>query len=244
MHQNLPHHVAIVMDGNGRWAARRGFARVEGHRLGTEVVKTIIRHALARGIRVLSLFAFSSENWSRPQSEVSFLMQLFLEALAKEIDTLHQHGIRICFSGDRRQLSQALQEEMRQAEEKTAMNEQMILNIAMNYGGKWDILQAAKRMFKDLLAEGRDFEQASESDFAKYLNTAILPDPDLFIRTSGEQRISNFFLWQLAYTELYFAECCWPEFDAVEFDKAIESYAKRDRRFGNADVTKGDTPYA
>lgn len=240
MHQNLPQHVAIVMDGNGRWAARQGLARIEGHRLGTDVVKTIIRHSLAQGIKVLSLFAFSSENWSRPPSEVSFLMQLFLEALAKEIETLHSNGICIRFCGDRSLLSVPLQDEMYKAEQMTHANGHMVLNIAMNYGGKWDILQAAKQLFKTLAAQDRDIDSASELEFAQYLNTYDLPDPDLFIRTSGEQRVSNFFLWQLAYTELYFTEVCWPEFDVLQFDKALESYRMRDRRYGNADSLNGD----
>ena len=209
------------MDGNGRWAENRGWERIEGHRAGVDTVKTVIRYCLKKKIAVLSLFAFSSENWARPAIEVDFLMQLFLQALKREINELHQQGVRVLFSGDRSQLSVALCDEMNEAESITAGNDKLSLNFALNYGGKWDIVQAAKTL--------ASFDEAV---FASYLNTHELPDPDLFIRTSGEQRISNFFLWQLAYTELYFSELYWPDFSTAEFEKILVWFSARDRRYG------------
>ena len=232
MNQILPQHIAIVMDGNGRWAESRGLMRIEGHKAGVLAVKTIIRCCLQSNIPILSLFAFSSENWSRPENEVEFLMQLFIEALNTELAELHQHGIALRFTGDRTGLSAKLCQEMLKAENFTKNNQKLTLNIAVNYGGKWDIIKATKTLVKRVVDGELALHSLSEADFTNALDTAGLPDPDLFIRTSGEQRISNFFLWQLAYTELYFTEKTWPEFDRAEFQKALDSFSQRERRYG------------
>ncbi|KTD17339.1 polyprenyl diphosphate synthase [Legionella jordanis] len=220
------------MDGNGRWALSRGLLRVEGHRAGVEAVKTVIRCCLETGIPILSLFAFSSENWSRPSNEVEFLMQLFIDALGHEVKELHQHGIRLRFTGDRNGLSQKLQEQMQAAEKLTAENNRLTLNVVVNYGGKWDIVQATKTIARQILAGQLKPEDIDESLISNALSTHDLPDPDLFIRTSGEQRISNFFLWQLAYTELHFTDIHWPDFNVEEFRKALDSFSQRERRYG------------
>ncbi|WP_131793529.1 isoprenyl transferase [Legionella brunensis] len=232
MNDIIPQHVAIIMDGNGRWAQSRGLLRVEGHRAGVEAVKTVIRCCLQAQIPVLSLFAFSSENWSRPENEVEFLMQLFMEALGHEVQELHQHGICLHFTGDRAGLSQKLQEQMLAAERLTTDNERLILNVVVNYGGKWDIVQATRNIALRVRDGELGVDAINESLLAQALSTHSLPDPDLFIRTSGEQRISNFFLWQLAYTELYFTDIHWPDFTAEEFKKALKSYSQRERRYG------------
>lgn len=232
MNQKIPQHVAIVMDGNGRWAENRGLERVDGHRAGVNSVKEVIRCCLHHRISTLSLFAFSSENWSRPEMEVDCLMQLFVDALHQEVNELHRHGIRVVFTGDRTQLSQLLQASMLSAENLTRSNQQLILNIVINYGGKWDIVQAAQQLAKRV-GEGKlAWEDITENTFAEVLNTKDLPDPDLLIRTSGEQRISNFFLWQLSFTELYFSEVYWPDFTTEEFKKALDWFNHRERRFG------------
>ncbi len=232
LEQKLPKHIAIVMDGNGRWAENRGLARIEGHKAGVETVKKMIRSCLEKKIACLSLFAFSSENWSRPIDEVNFLMQLFVESLRREITELNQHGIRICFTGNREPLSPVLQKEMQEAECLTLNNHKLILNVVVNYGGKWDIVNAAKKMSQAILNGDLSLDEINEPVFARFLDTNELPEPDLFIRTSGELRISNFFLWQLAYTELYFTEVHWPDFGTEELETALASYSKRKRRFG------------
>jgi undecaprenyl diphosphate synthase len=232
LNEILPQHIAIVMDGNGRWAKSRGLLRVKGHRAGADAVKNVIRCCLQYQIPVLSLFAFSSENWSRPENEVAFLMQLFVEALGREVQDLHQHGIRLQFTGDRSGLSPTLQEQMQVSELLTENNKQLILNIVVNYGGKWDLVQAIKKIATKVKAEELSVEAIDELVLAESLSTSGLPDPDLFIRTGGEQRISNFFLWQLAYTELYFADVHWPDFSADEFKKALASFSRRERRYG------------
>lgn len=232
LEQNLPQHIAIVMDGNGRWAESKGLPRIEGHRAGVATVKKIITSCLEKKIACLSLFAFSSENWSRPDEEVSFLMALFLESLKNEITELNFHGIKIVFTGDKSRLTASLQQKMSEAVDLTQHNQQLILNLVVNYGGKWDIVTAAKKMAAAARNNTLDLETVNESDFAKFLDTGFLKDPDLFIRTSGELRISNFFLWQLAYTELYFTEVHWPDFNEIEFEKALLSFANRQRRFG------------
>ncbi|MCW8398810.1 polyprenyl diphosphate synthase [Legionella sp. PATHC038] len=232
MEQKIPQHVAIIMDGNGRWAESRGLPRIEGHKAGVESVKKMIRCCMTKGIPCLSLFAFSSENWFRPAEEVNFLMELFLESLRKELAELNQHGIRMRFTGDRSLLSPVLQQQMREAELLTANNEQLILNVVVNYGGKWDLVNAAKKVAKAVLNGELTIEDINEVNFAHYVDTEGLPDPDLFIRTSGELRISNFFLWQLAYTELYFSEVHWPDFGEYELELALASFNKRKRRFG------------
>ncbi len=220
------------MDGNGRWAQSRGLLRVKGHRAGAEAVKNVIRCCLHHHVPVLSLFAFSRENWSRPEKEVTFLMQLFLEALGQEVPDLHQHGIRLQFTGDRSGLSSTLQEQMNTSEQLTKNNTQLILNIVVNYGGKWDLVQAVKKIATKVKEEELAVEAIDELLIEGFLSTFGLPEPDLFIRTGGELRISNFFLWQLAYTELYFADVHWPDFSAEEFEKALASFSKRERRYG------------
>ena len=232
MNQKLPQHVAIVMDGNGRWAAARGLPRVEGHRMGVESVRVSIDACLKNKIPHLSLFTFSSENWARPIEEVDYLMQLFFESIEREMDLLNEKGVCVRFIGDRSRLSDILQTCMQSLETLTANNCDLILNIAMNYGGRWDIVQAARKLARR--AVDGDFlpEAINDTLFASMLNTAGLPDPDLLIRTSGECRISNFFLWQLAYTELYFTEMYWPDFTASDFDKALTCFAMRKRRYG------------
>ena len=220
------------MDGNGRWAEKRGLPRIEGHRIGVDAVNVVVERCLQKKIPVLSLFAFSSENWARPAVEVDFLMQLFIHALGRELPKLHKNGVRMRFTGDRSQLSTALSAEMASSELLTSDNSQLILNIVLNYGGKWDIVQAAKTLASRVSDGMMLLEDIDESAFAALLNTHGLPDPDLFIRTSGEKRISNFFLWQLAYTELYFSEVHWPDFTDGEFDKALASFSRRKRRYG------------
>lgn len=231
MKQKLPHHVAIVMDGNGRWAEKRGLLRVEGHRAGIEPVKMVIQSCLEKKIKFLSLFAFSSENWSRPKNEIDFLMQLFIRALQDEIKTLHEYGVCLKFTGDRTKLTNTLQQEMHAAEQLTQNNENLFLRIAVNYSGRWDIIQAVRTYMRQVAKDSFHME-INETLLENYLETKGVPDPDLFIRTSGEKRISNFFLWQLAYTELYFSDIHWPDFNEEEFTKALLSYSKRERRFG------------
>lgn len=239
----MPQHVAIVMDGNGRWASNRGLLRVEGHRKGADSVKAIIRCCLQKNISVLSLFAFSSENWARPEEEVGCLMDLFLQALQNEVNDLAQHGVSLRFTGEREGLSSLLQQQMRRAEELTAANNRLILNVVINYGGRWDIIQAVKKIAIDAMNHRILPESINESLFGEYLNTYNLPEPDLFIRTSGEQRISNFFLWQLAYTELYFSEAHWPDFDEQEFEKALASFKQRERRYGKVSSLASGTTH-
>lgn len=237
--QKNPQHIAIVMDGNGRWAASRKLPRIEGHRQGVLVVKDIIQACLKHQIPVLSLFTFSHENWARPAEEVNFLMALFLNSLTNELDGLIEHGIRLRFLGSRQELTANLIEQMQHAEHLTAKNHGLTLNIALNYSGKWDILQAVEK----LLATKVDSNHSTEDLLSANLCTYGLPDPDLFIRTSGEQRISNFFLWQLAYTELYFTEVFWPDFNAQCFEKALEFYQSRERRFGKTSQQLQDGEY-
>lgn len=232
MEHKIPQHIAIVMDGNGRWADSRGLPRIDGHKAGVESVKKMIRTCMTKHVGCLSLFAFSSENWSRPVDEVNFLMELFIQSLRKELEELNQHGIRMRFTGDRSVLSPALQEQMQEAETMTAKNTQLILNVVVNYGGKWDLVTAAKKMTRAVMAGEFTLDEMNEAQFEQYLDTYGLPEPDLFIRTSGELRISNFFLWQLAYTELYFTEVHWPDFGEQELELALESFSKRKRRFG------------
>lgn len=224
----MPRHIAVIMDGNGRWARQRHLPRVAGHRRGVESVRTVIRKCMEYQVEQLTLFAFSSENWRRPVEEVSFLMQLFMRALKREVSRLHEHGIRFRVIGDLRRFDPSLIELIQAAEALTANNTAMTLTIAANYGGRWDILQAVNRMVA--LNPGRaDF---TEEDLAAQLAQPDAPEPDLFIRTGGEKRISNFLLWQLAYTELYFTDTLWPDFDEHALDAAIASYRMRERRFG------------
>ncbi|MDD5175648.1 MAG: polyprenyl diphosphate synthase [Sterolibacterium sp.] len=226
---SIPHHVAIIMDGNGRWAKKRFLPRVAGHKVGVETVRTVIKACSERGIEYLTLFAFSSENWRRPPEEVSFLMGLFMRALEEEVAKLHNNGIRLRIVGDLSRFEPKLVDMIRRGEALTAANQRLTLTIAANYGGRWDILQAIERM---LAAQPDKRSNFQEADFAPHLAMAYAPEPDLFIRTGGEQRISNFLLWQLAYTEFYFTDLLWPEFDAAVLDAAIASYHSRERRFG------------
>lgn len=232
MDKIIPNHIAIVMDGNGRWAKRRGKPRIDGHQAGINSVKSTIKACVTQGVKVLSLFAFSSENWARPEQEVQFLMQLFIESLDKEVQQLHQRGIRLKFCGEQGQLSKTLQQKMQACEELTCHNEQLLLNIVINYGGKWDITQAVKQIAQDVQQRKLAIDAIDEELITSYLSTYPLPEPDLFIRTSGEQRISNFFLWQLAYSELYFSPVMWPDFDEEHFNLALAFFANRERRYG------------
>lgn len=220
------------MDGNGRWAENRGLDRSEGHRAGVPVVKTIVKACVEKNIQTLSVWAFGQDNWSRPVTEVDFLMQLFMHSLEQEVDELHEHGVCLRFTGDRNPLSQTLQQSMALAESLTANNRALVLNVVINYGGKWDIVETAKKIAYDVANGALVLDDINEQLFSSLLNTYDLPDPDLFIRTSGEQRLSNFFLWQLAYTELYFSELCWPDFTVQEFEKALDCFSARERRFG------------
>lgn len=235
--QRLPRHVAIVMDGNGRWAQRRHLPRVAGHKRGVDALRATVQNCLDRGIPVLTVFAFSSENWNRPPDEVSGLMELLGLALAREVPSLDRNGVRLHFPGDRRGLSERVVQGLRAAEEKTAGNRRMVLNVCFNYGGRWDIAQAARR----LAAEGREITEAA---LAEVTALAHAGDPDLMIRTGGEMRISNFLLWQCAYTELYFSPCLWPDFDAAELDRALADYAGRERRFGQTSGQLRPAPVA
>lgn len=220
------------MDGNGRWAENRGLPRCDGHIAGVGVAKSIVKACVENNVKVLSLWAFSSENWSRPTIEIDFLMQLFVQALTNEIDELHQNGVRLCFTGSRAELSHALSEQMQKAETLTVNNSKLTLNVVINYGGKWDIVQAVKTLTHRVVNGEIPLEDINEKMFTQQLNTCDLPDPDLFIRTGGEQRLSNFFLWQLAYTELYFSDSYWPDFTVQEFKKALGCFSSRERRFG------------
>ena len=225
----VPRHVAIIMDGNGRWAKKRLLPRVAGHRKGVETVREVIRACIERGVEYLTLFAFSSENWRRPPEEVSLLMQLFVVALEQEVTKLHENEVRFKLIGDVSRFDARLRELITHAEQLTASNTKLTLTIAANYGGRWDILQAANRM----LAQRPELAQGfTEDDLRPHLSLGDVPEPDLFIRTGGEKRISNFLLWQLAYTELYFTDTLWPDFDAKAFDAAIHSFQARERRFG------------
>jgi undecaprenyl diphosphate synthase len=225
---SVPKHVAIIMDGNGRWATSRYLPRVAGHAKGVETVRKVVKECITRGVGYLTLFAFSSENWRRPADEVSVLMRLFATALEREVDKMHANGIRLRVVGDLSRFDARLLELIAHAEEKTESNSRLTLTICANYGGRWDLMQATNRM----VSEHPGQNDYSESDLAPYLAMAYAPEPDLFIRTGGEQRISNFLLWQLAYTELYFTDIFWPDFDAAALDEAIDSYQQRERRFG------------
>lgn len=226
--QDLPQHVAVIMDGNGRWAKKRFLPRVAGHQRGLESVRQMVKACVRREIKYLTLFAFSSENWRRPAEEVTFLMSLFMEALDREVKKLHEANVVLKLIGDRSLFNQALQQKMLEAEQKTQENSGLILTIAVNYGGRWDIMQAINRM----LADKGVTAGLTEADLAPYLCMSDAPEPDLFIRTGGETRISNFLLWQLAYTELYFTPTLWPDFDDAAFEAALSSYRQRERRFG------------
>jgi undecaprenyl diphosphate synthase len=228
----VPRHVAITMDGNGRWAAARGLARSAGHKAGLDPVRTCIQECTRREVTALTLFAFSSENWRRPVEEVASLMGLFVEALDREIAELHANRVRVRFIGDRRTLSVRLQARIAAAEERTGGNDGLRLQIAMSYGGRWDILQAAQKLAKECASGALRPEAIDEQRFAASLQLAGLPDAELLIRTGGEQRISNFLLWNAAYAELYFSDRLWPDFDVAELEAAFAFFGSRQRRFG------------
>ncbi len=224
----LPHHIAVVMDGNGRWAKKRFMPRTAGHKAGVSATRGLVENCARLNIPVLTIFAFSSENWNRPAQEVSSIMSLFVSTLAGEVKKLHKQGVRIRFIGDRSRFSEKLQHSINQAETLTSDNSGLQLNIAANYGGRWDVLNATRQ----LIASGIAAEQLTDQHMAEHLQTAGMPDVDLFIRTGGEQRISNFLIWQSAYAELYFTDTLWPEFDKQSLTDALDWYAGRERRFG------------
>lgn len=226
--ENGPNHIAIIMDGNGRWAKEKGLPRVSGHKKAVDVVRNIIERSVHLGIKSLTLFAFSSENWSRPKEEVSFLMSLFFKVLNQEVNKLNKNGIKLKIIGNRELLSDRIIQLINSAEKITKNNNILNLNVAINYGGRQDIVNSAKK----IISLGFKPEDITEELFSKYLSLNEQTDPDLLIRTSGEQRISNFLLWQLSYSELYFTDVYWPDFSVEEFDKAIEVYKSRQRRYG------------
>ena len=228
----LPRHVAVIMDGNGRWAQRRALPRHLGHRAGAKAVRATVEGCARRGVEALTIFAFSSENWQRPQDEVTRLMELFVESIDKEVDELHRNGIRIRFIGELTRLRAGLRAKMAAAEARTAANRRMTLFIAVSYGGRWDIVEAARRLAARAVTGEIVPAAIDEALFADQLQLAGAPEPDLFIRTGGEQRISNFLLWNLAYSELYFCDTLWPDFDDAALDAALRFYASRQRRFG------------
>jgi undecaprenyl diphosphate synthase len=238
----MPRHLAIIMDGNGRWAERRNRPRALGHRAGVKAVQVCLEFCLAQGIEALTLFAFSSENWNRPADEVGALMKLFMRMLDSEVDELHRRGARIVFIGERRDFSDVIQEKMHRAEMLTHHNRAITLNIAAGYGGRWDIVQAARSLARDAVAGRIDPNAIDEGAFRRHLALADQPEPDLFIRTGGDLRISNFLLWQLAYTEMWFTETLWPDLDEATLRQAVADFASRERRFGltSAQVRPGD----
>jgi undecaprenyl diphosphate synthase len=229
---NVPKHVAIIMDGNGRWAKARGLERSEGHRFGAETVKTIVKAAAKAGVKYLTLYAFSTENWKRPKEEIDAIMDLLVFMLERETEDLMKNGVRLLCIGDIKGLSEKAQQSLNKSIRETSKNDRLTLVIALNYGARNEILNAVINISKDIANKHISHEQIDESLFEKYLYTADIPDPDLLIRTSGEQRISNFLLWQLAYTELYFTSVPWPDFSETDFNNAINTFSERERRFG------------
>jgi undecaprenyl diphosphate synthase len=227
-----PRHIAIIMDGNGRWAERRRLPRIAGHRAGVEAARGVVRACAERGVEVLTLFAFSSENWRRPEREVGLLMELFMTSLQEEASRLDEHDVRVRFIGDQTLFPQRLRDAIAEAERVTCDNRGLLLIIAANYGGRWDLTQAARALARRVADGDLEPEAIDEALLGKELCLYGLPEPDLFVRTGGEQRISNFLLWQLAYTELYFAGCMWPDFGLAELEDALHAFATRQRRFG------------
>lgn len=228
----LPRHIALVMDGNGRWAKGRGLARHSGHQAGAENLRTLVAHAAALGIEVMTVFAFSSENWRRPKVEVKLLLQLFSDALRREAKQLAANNVRLKIIGDLCAFPARLQMQIRESEALTQGSSGMLLQVAANYGGRWDILEATKRLARAAIAGRVDIDRLEESQLAAELSTAGLPEPDLFIRTGGEQRLSNFLLWQCAYSEVFFSPLLWPDFGPEALDEVLADFARRQRRFG------------
>ena len=237
----IPNHVAIIMDGNGRWAKKRKKRRFFGHKAGMDRVRDVVSYAKAKGIKILSLFAFSKENWQRPKEEVNFLFSLLEEFTKKEVKDLIKNNIKLHFIGDLEDLPAHYYELIKKAENSTNHCDGMVLNIVLNYGGKQEIINAVKNIGNDLLNGNIALNDINEKTFSNYLYTKNIPDPDLLIRTSGEMRISNFMLWQLAYTEIYVADTLWPDFNEEEFNKALEDFSKRERRFGKISEQLKDT---
>jgi len=229
---SIPQHIAIIMDGNGRWAEARGLARHAGHKEGVRPVRMCIEECAKRGVGALTLFAFSSENWQRPTLEVNSLMQLFLDSMDREIDDLHKNKVQVRFIGDRHALSVKLQARMAASEELTAANPGLKLRLAVSYGGRWDIVHAARSLAAQVASGALSIDAIDEERFGRELQLGGLPDPDLFIRTGGDHRISNFLLWNLAYTELHVSETLWPDFGVADFENALGAFAGRERRFG------------
>src|SRR5690606_5857626 len=234
---SLPRHVAVIMDGNGRWAQQRRRPRAFGHKAGQEAAEALIRTARERGVRHLTLFAFPSENWQRPPQAVQQLFRLLALALERQVGQLLENGIRLRFVGDLDRLSGALRKAMADAEARTAHCDGMHLNVAVSYGGRWDIVEAARRLALEVERGELPAQAITPEAFRRHLALGDTPDPDLFIRTGGESRVSNFLLWNLAYTELYFTDCLWPDFSAQQFDAALDWYGKRQRRFGTVPAT-------
>ncbi|MFZ7171882.1 polyprenyl diphosphate synthase [Avibacterium volantium] len=232
---NIPQHVAIIMDGNGRWAKQQGKMRIFGHKNGVAAVRQAVSYARKIGVNVLTLYAFSSENWTRPESEVSALMTLFMQALDLEVKKLHKNNIRLNIIGDKSRFSEKLQQKIEKAEKLTENNTALTLNIAANYGGYWDIVQATKQLATLVKNDQLTLDEITAERFQQHLVTQDQPMVDLLIRTSGEQRVSNFLLWQIAYAEFYFSDVLWPDFNEQEFNQAILAYQQRDRRFGGAE---------
>ncbi|MFZ7202796.1 polyprenyl diphosphate synthase [Avibacterium avium] len=232
---NIPKHVAIIMDGNGRWAKQQGKMRIFGHKNGVAAVRQAVSYARKIGVNVLTLYAFSSENWTRPESEVSALMTLFMQALDLEVKKLHKNNIRLNIIGDKSRFSEKLQQKIEKAEKLTENNTALTLNIAANYGGYWDIVQATKQLATLVKNDQLTLDEITAERFQQHLVTQDQPMVDLLIRTSGEQRVSNFLLWQIAYAEFYFSDVLWPDFNEQEFNQAILAYQQRDRRFGGAE---------
>ena len=232
LNNQIPRHIAVIMDGNGRWAEKRNKARVMGHRAGVEAVRGVVEYCAEQGVEVLTLFAFSSENWKRPKKEVGLLMELFMTALGREVKRMHTNSVRLRIIGDTSRFSSALQDRIKKSEDLTESNEGLTVVVAANYGGRWDITQAAKKL-SGLVKNGElTVDDITQERMADCISLNDLPEPDLFIRTGGEKRISNFLLWQLAYTELYFTDTLWPDFNKESLAEAIRSFSSRQRRFG------------
>jgi len=230
--RKIPEHIAIIMDGNGRWAQARSKSRVAGHKSGVETVRSSVSSARNLGVKALTLFAFSSENWQRPESEVSVLMELFMFVLTREVKRLHKNGIRFQIIGDVSRFSTKLQKKIKESEELTKNNQEMVLSIAANYGGRWDITQATQKIAAKVLNKDLSPEDITESLLNEHISLSDLPELDLLIRTGGDYRISNFLLWQAAYAEFYFTDVLWPDFNSDEFEKAVNVFDQRERRFG------------
>lgn len=229
---DLPRHIAVVMDGNGRWANKRHLPRAAGHKAGVNATRKLVENCAKNRIEALTIFAFSSENWNRPEDEVSHLMSLFISTISIEVKKLHKKNVRVRFIGDRTRFAEKLQKSINQSESLTSQNTGLQLNIAANYGGRWDVVEACKSLLRDVVDNDKDISAIDEASFDQYVALADLPAPDLFIRTGGEQRISNFLIWQTAYSELFFVDTLWPDFSEIELNDALKWYAGRQRRFG------------